>query len=96
LLVEDITNDKVRDMSEIEYKTYIGEDVHITVFFEIQPEEKQTQGYPGCPMEVLFNDITLVGGGPSILDLLRDEVIDGLKVQCEEHANELAANSYYI
>jgi len=82
-------------MGEVEYRTYIGEDVAITVYFEIQPEEKQTQDYPGCPMEVVFNDITLVDG-PSILDLLRDEVIDGLKVECEEHANELAADSYYI
>lgn len=82
-------------MSEIEYKTYIGEDVDIVVYFEIQPEEKQTRYYPGFPMEVIFNDITLVDG-PSIVDLLRDEVIDGLKVECIEHANELAADSYYI
>ena len=82
-------------MSEIEYKTYIGEDVCITVYFEIQPEEKQTLEYPGCPMEVIFNDVTLVDGGPSIVDLLRDEVIDGLKVECMDHANELAADAYY-
>lgn len=81
-------------MGEIKYKTYIGEDVNVIVYFEIQPEEKQTMEYPGCPMEVIFNDITLVDG-PSIVDLLRDEVIDGLKADCIEHANELAADSYY-
>jgi hypothetical protein len=81
-------------MSEIEFKTYIGEDVEVVVFFEIQPEEKQTRYYPGCPEEVVFNDITLMDG-KSISDLLKQEVFDTLEIQCKEHANELAAAVYY-
>jgi len=76
-------------MSEIEYKTYIGEDIDIMVHFEINPEEPMTRHHPGCAAELVFNDIALVDGN-SIMDILNEETLDKLGVECFEHANELA------
>jgi len=79
--------------AEIEYKTYIGEDIDIVVHFEIEPEEPMTRGHPGCAAELVFNDIALVDGN-SIMDILNKETLDKLEVECFEHANELAYDAY--
>jgi len=81
-------------MSEIEYKTYIGEDIDVVVHFEIESEEPMTGDCPGCAAELLFNDIALVDGN-SIMDILNEETLNKLEIECFEHANELAYDAYY-
>ncbi|MHC4748412.1 MAG: hypothetical protein ACYTFW_00925 [Planctomycetota bacterium] len=42
-------------MTEQEFTTHV--EVPIRVYFDVQPEEKATQTYPGCPANIEINDI---------------------------------------
>jgi len=75
-------------MSELKFDTTIGEDVEVVIHFDYQPEEKRTFDCPGCPEEVVINDV-LLQSGESIVDLLNDKALDEIEPKCFDHMNSL-------
>ena len=58
------------------------DDVPVTVNFDYQPYEAPTQTYPGCVAVVLIESIFL--GDRDFLDVLSNEVIGSIEVECFE------------
>lgn len=69
-------------MSCYTIRTTICDDVPVTVNFYYQPYEAPTQTYPGCFEDVLIESIFL--GDRDFLDVLSNEVIAALRVECLE------------
>lgn len=68
-------------------RTSIGEDVPVMVSFYYQPYEKQTHNYPGCVAEVFIESVFLERR--DFLDILSDETIKSLEIECHETLEEL-------
>lgn len=70
-------------MSHHTFRTTIGEDVTVVVYFDYQPHEVRTAAYPGCFAEVCVESV-FVDGLYEISDILRHETLEALKVECFE------------
>ena len=82
-------------MSSYEFKTIIGEDLDVKVFFDYQPAEPanyphEQNGYPGCDAEIQNMSVMagkLEWGGKEITDCLNEQWLSRLEIECFEHVN---------
>lgn len=66
-------------MSSGHFTTKIASEIEVEVWYDWQPEEKQTRDYPGCAEEIAITDVYVDGDSSKcILEALCAGVIDAL------------------
>ncbi len=67
-------------MSEHKLTTTLINDITVTVHFDYQPEEVQTQTYPGCPAIVELNSVYI--DQQNIMEVLSQSVLGDVADKC--------------
>ena len=69
-------------MSSTAY-TFIGDDIDVTVYYDIQPHEPKTLEYPGCDADIEITAVLI--DGACILGCLNQKTLDSIKENIMSH-----------
>ena len=68
------------------FSTILTDEIEVTVYFDFEPEEKQTHDCPGCPAELIINTVLIDDNeNKDVLYVLNDLSIEALEKEAEQY-----------
>ena len=80
-------------MKEQKFKTHIGDEVEVTVWFDYEPFQPQTRTDPEFMAQVTINAVLIdEDDDQDIADILKKDIIEHLKEKCFGYLEEQSPN----